>query len=509
MGKSMSAHRHGSMTKMNRFVVIFLAALASGCLAPACGHAQNLVTNGGFETGDLTGWTLTPAFNGSLFTINGVSPNSGSFEAAFGATDVFHDVISQNINTVPSGRYVVSFFLKTNTGVSNVNSFTASFGNQTLLNITNQGLTPYTQYSFVTTAPSSSALLQFGGYNNPSFFYLDDVVVEEVTRFMAPLYVGEMGHDLMDFHTIMQDRSDGMGTSTASPSTVATHRRPLVLASTASKTTPPVSTHPYEAWMEGIGDLGSIGGDSNSPSVTKASGGLAAGLEIRPGTAARAGVAFEFLRTDISVAESAGTGTMNTYAVGLYGAHKISGLVVDAETSAAYDTTDDQSNGVQTTSDGYGFGASAGVRYPLKLGSTTVEPRLGLDYAYSFQNGATFSNSIIQSVTADTGQSFLRSTAGARFSRDFIFGGGRLVPEVRAAWAHQMLNPVATVQETIPSVSPASFSVIAPNPGRDAILFGFGAHYVLNSFDLFLRYDGSFSTSASDNAIIGGLRFYW
>jgi outer membrane autotransporter protein len=408
---------------------------------------------------------------------------------------------------VRGGKYIVSFFLKTNTGATNVNSFTAQFNGQTLLNLTNSGLAPYTHYSFLAAASSSSTVLQFGGLNNPSWYYLDDVFVEQVARFMAPQFLSQMGHTLMDFQTTMQARSDGMGSNSIS-TFPDVQERPMVLISEDSEGPSVSSVRPYEAWIQGIGDLGSVTGDSNSPSVTKVSAGLATGLEAHPNRATRAGIAFEYLRSDISVSHAA-SGAMDTYALGLYGAHKMRGLIVDAAASAAYDTTDDQSNGAQDTSNGYGLGASAGVRYPLRLGSAMLEPRVGLDYAYSYQNGSTYTDPAVQTVTADTGQSFLRSTIGARLSRGFVFGGGWLTPEVRTAWAHQILNPVATVQETIPAVSPASFGVMAPNPGRDAILFALGTSYVVDSFDLFISYNASLSASASDNSVIGGLRFSW
>src|SRR5262249_48593705 len=49
--------------------------------------AGNLVTNCGFESGDFTGWTQTPASFGSDFFVgDGSLINSGNFGAAFGAT---------------------------------------------------------------------------------------------------------------------------------------------------------------------------------------------------------------------------------------------------------------------------------------------------------------------------------------------------------------------------------------------------------------------------------------
>ncbi len=43
--------------------------------------ASNLVQNGGFETGDLTGWTMTPGNYGAVWTVSGSYPADGSFAA--------------------------------------------------------------------------------------------------------------------------------------------------------------------------------------------------------------------------------------------------------------------------------------------------------------------------------------------------------------------------------------------------------------------------------------------
>ena len=92
----------------------------------------NLVTNCGFETGDFTGWTTTPAAIGSDFGVDPVNPNSGSFEAFFEATvPPFLDTISQSISTIAGQTYDISFFLE-NEGPPQ-NQFIAMFGSTTLL----------------------------------------------------------------------------------------------------------------------------------------------------------------------------------------------------------------------------------------------------------------------------------------------------------------------------------------------------------------------------------------
>ena len=137
--------------------------------------AGNLVTNCGFETGSFSGWTTTPAAQGSIFGVDGF-PNSGAFAAFFEAvTPPFADTISQNIPTVVGQNYTISFFLE-NLGGS-PNHFVASFGGSTLLSVTDLAAFPYEQITQNVVASGSATTLSFSAYQVPSSFRLDDISV--------------------------------------------------------------------------------------------------------------------------------------------------------------------------------------------------------------------------------------------------------------------------------------------------------------------------------------------
>jgi len=111
---------------MKRFTRRFVQAVAVlGLLAGAAGQgrAGNLIVNGEFETGDFTGWTTTPATQGSAFYVASEAgipsrpnqgptpfyiPHSGTYVAVMGAFDVgFFDSISQTVATTPGQSYVI------------------------------------------------------------------------------------------------------------------------------------------------------------------------------------------------------------------------------------------------------------------------------------------------------------------------------------------------------------------------------------------------------------------
>ena len=146
----------------------------------------NLVTNCGFETGDLTGWTPTFAASGSLVGVDNADVNSGTFDAFFGSTGGLDDFIDQSVTTIAGDLYNISFFVDASLVGSTPDEFEANWDGTNLLTIPGAIGGGYQSYSFTAAASTTSTDLQFGGNSPPSFYYLDDVVVTDVTAAAAP-----------------------------------------------------------------------------------------------------------------------------------------------------------------------------------------------------------------------------------------------------------------------------------------------------------------------------------
>lgn len=157
--------------------------IAAGCLALLClpvipAVAANIVVNPGFETGDLTGWTLTPATVGSTFVVANLFPaNSGGFAANFGGVQVGdYDVISQTLPTTAGHTYTFSFFMGASGPNNRQQAFWDGINLQDLMDFS-QG---YVQYTFTQVATTNSTVIAFGGYNVPNWNGVDDVVVQDL-----------------------------------------------------------------------------------------------------------------------------------------------------------------------------------------------------------------------------------------------------------------------------------------------------------------------------------------
>lgn len=164
-------------------VVAVLVVLAFG--APAAFAGTNLVNNGGFETGDFTGWTtggnfeFTQVVSGPFYVYPGAQ--EGTFYATLGPTsaDGGDGTLSQTLSTVNGAQYTFSFWLAA-VGDS-PSDFSASWDGTTLYSATDPDTGgAWTQFSFNVTGTGSDTL-SFSFDDDPAYIALDNVSVMQNT----------------------------------------------------------------------------------------------------------------------------------------------------------------------------------------------------------------------------------------------------------------------------------------------------------------------------------------
>jgi hypothetical protein len=132
-----------------------------------------LVSNGGFETGDFSGWNHTG--NTANDSVLAALPRAGTYAARFGAVGS-PSFISQNVATQPGQPYLVSLWLQNLPGVIS-NEFHASWEGQSLANNTNLPAAGWTNLHYTVMGAAAQSALQFGLRNDPSYFFMDEVSV--------------------------------------------------------------------------------------------------------------------------------------------------------------------------------------------------------------------------------------------------------------------------------------------------------------------------------------------
>ncbi len=152
-----------------------IAATVALLAAPTLLPAQNLFSNGGFETGDLTGWAL-----GGTDCIEGVGPSMAVIE---GVNEFYAGpvgamcTLSQDLMTTPGATYLFSFWLD-NIETTTPNLFSVTWGGSNVLDLVNFREEGYTQYGYALLATAATTSVQFTFQHDDGFWFLDDVRAE-------------------------------------------------------------------------------------------------------------------------------------------------------------------------------------------------------------------------------------------------------------------------------------------------------------------------------------------
>ncbi len=139
-------------------LLVIVALVMFVSVAPAT-FAQNLLTNGSFETGDFTGWTTGGSFNFTGVTTGAFYDYSGAEDGAYyvymGSTAPA--TLSQTFADTAGAQYVFSFWFAS-VG-DNPSAFAASWDGTQVLNLSNPNTgANWTEFSFTETGTGSDTV---------------------------------------------------------------------------------------------------------------------------------------------------------------------------------------------------------------------------------------------------------------------------------------------------------------------------------------------------------------
>ena len=154
-----------------------LGLVVFACTALSAHAGTNLVVNGGFETGDFSGWTVSDT---SLTLASTRDPHSGKYEADLGNRS--SSTFEQTIATVAGTAYTVDMWIGRLGLLASGDAFsvTVSFAGTTFVNLSADTLplnSPYAEYSATITATSASSPFLITYVDQPSYVLVDDVSV--------------------------------------------------------------------------------------------------------------------------------------------------------------------------------------------------------------------------------------------------------------------------------------------------------------------------------------------
>jgi hypothetical protein len=193
----LNPHGQPPSTDMKQLPTILKSFCAVASLSLAL-NAQAQVTNGGFETGNFSGWTLTPPAGpntGQQFSNVGSDPafaQSGTYHANLAPDVNTTGTLSQVMATTAGTAYTLSFWLANNSAVP-TNFFTATINGVIVFTTASPPFPISGQYQQIFanfTATSASTTLAFNYRHDDDFWRLDDVAVSRnVPEGGAPLWL--------------------------------------------------------------------------------------------------------------------------------------------------------------------------------------------------------------------------------------------------------------------------------------------------------------------------------
>ena len=154
-------------------------------------QGANLVSNGGFETGDFTDWTVQGNVS-SLFNVSSFLPHTGTYSMFYAELESDDDRISQVLSTTIGQQYSLAFWTY-NLGSPDDNDGLRVFWEGSLaLELVPLGepIGQWVEYTLLLTASSNGSELSLRGFDAPLAFYMDDVSVTVVPETNTLLLAG-------------------------------------------------------------------------------------------------------------------------------------------------------------------------------------------------------------------------------------------------------------------------------------------------------------------------------
>jgi len=284
------------------------------------------------------------------------------------------------------------------------------------------------------------------------------------------------------------------------------------------RSAPVTNDPPVRQWLSGFGGGGGIDGSGDAHGLSYAMGGIAGGMEHRFNPSLLAGVALGYTGSGYGTNGLSGSGNINTFSAALYASYVPGNWYVDGVLGYGHGfgtlnrsiVFPGVARGASGSPNANEFLSSVETGYRIAMGEhTAVTPFAAMQGITIFQNSFTESGAgaVDLQVQGQTTSS-ARSVLGAELAHELPIGlSVPLQLTLRAGLAHEFASVSRSITAGFVGLLGAAFTVNGVSVPRDAAVIDVGASLaVLQSVDLFLRYDGALASGASMQGGTVGLR---
>jgi hypothetical protein len=509
-----------------------LAATALIALLPATASAVPIVTNGGFETTDLTGWT-----GGSFVSANNDFADTGTYSVRMGCTAVSGCVtfgaggvggtgtLTQTLTLAP-GIYRLTYAERIETGTPN--EFAVSLGTNVLTHTVDAPAQVFTPVASVSAVSGGSTVLAFGAQHVPSYIRLDTIALTLIDdgqgNNIAAVSQSSAFQNTYGFLNRLQDRFGHAG----SPVKVALNTPVEAASSTGAYISP---TGKYRAYMSGYGDRSRWdGGDERGQRWglnVGAEMAVASGLDI----GASLSVGHSRFASDTLLTDN--RGKADEYVGAIHGHFSPDSMPVYITAAGGYAYTSNDLSRTSILSPSLGTAIArdvAGKQWfaSVELGydwnaanGLVVTPFARADGARLKQDGYSeivlSGGSMLPMTVASVDQDAARTILGARGTLDLSVGRRGAKLSASAGWGHEFERgrsvDFSTTSSTLLGLGTSvtfAGSTGAASPAANSVIAGAGVEApISDEARIFVGYNGDFASGQNTHAGEVGLRVNW
>ncbi len=267
----------------------------------------------------------------------------------------------------------------------------------------------------------------------------------------------------------------------------------------------------WGAFVEGLGDFGTVTGDGNGPGYQFSTGGVGAGLDYRLSKDSVVGLLLGYTQSGTSL--STGTVNLTGGLLGLYAGCKGGAFHLDALAEGglnSYNTLRNALGGQASgNTQGRQFSGALGTGYDFTMGPIRIGPFATGQYTNVSLNGFSETGSMAPLSYESQSEGNLVSDLGVQASRPWDVGGGvKLSPSLRAAWEHVYQGNLDSLNA---SLNGSGFSVNGPVLGTEEAVLAAGLDALWpGNLDTYASYQGKVGmTNFTEQSVFVGMSLAW
>ncbi|GJD35022.1 autotransporter outer membrane beta-barrel domain-containing protein [Methylobacterium aerolatum] len=275
----------------------------------------------------------------------------------------------------------------------------------------------------------------------------------------------------------------------------------------------------YGVWATGYGQTGTVTGTAVASARDETIGGVAAGIDMHPGTGSFIGLAAGYGSVDVTLKQTGERAHTDNAQVGLYGG--IASGPLYATAAVGYAHADGQLNrslaGLQTlqpggargklTGDQFLSAGEAGYRY-IYARDASLTPFVGFQVSTFSQDRVTETGGLFALNVGARDFLSARSQIGARVEHFADLNGVPVTFAIKGAYVHDFADVARTIQSSFSLAPTVPFLVQGRRLDRDRALVGAGVSAALaQGWIGFLSYDAEIAATDTIQAGRAGARY--